>query len=388
MATVAHGREASVGSTNPDTVQRPPLRPPRRSILRLERPHLGGMPVDELERTLADWGAGPAYRARQVFGWIHRRGAVDFAGMTSLPKDLRVALTARASCGALPVEAVREAKDGTRKLLLRTHDGHAFETVLIPNEGRGYTQCVSSMVGCSLTCRFCATAAMGFERMLAAWEIVEQVRRVRALLAETGDRRGVTNVVFMGMGEPLHNYANLRRAIEILTDEDAYGIAPRRITVSTAGIVPLIERFARDGLAERVGLAVSLNATTDGVRRRVMPIAERYDLAQLFDALAKVPSPKRRRITLEYVLLPGENDTRDDARRLAAMARRLGCQVNLIPFNPHPYAPYRRPTAGDVERFAAWVRSAGAKLHVRTPRGDDIEAACGQLAAAPPPPKP
>ncbi len=379
------GRGAATQPAHPAPVadDRPAIRPPRLPVLRTERPHLAGLPRPALRDRLDAMGIGPAYRADQIFSWLHAHGATTFEAMTSLPRALRARLSAEALARGLEVTAVARSADGTRKLLLRTLDGHAIETVLIPNEGRGYTQCVSSMVGCSLTCRFCATAALGFTRMLAAWEIVDQVRRARALLAAEpgGASSRITNVVFMGMGEPLHNFDAVRDAIEILTDERGFGIAGRRITVSTAGIVPLIERFVRAGLAERVGLAVSLNATTQATRAHLMPVGRRYPLGDLLAVLGRVPSPKRRRITLEYVLLPGENDTLDDAGRLGDMARRLGYQVNLIPFNPHPFAPYARPAARAVEGFAAAVRARGAAVYVRTPRGEDIAAACGQLAA-------
>jgi 23S rRNA (adenine2503-C2)-methyltransferase len=242
------------------------------------------------------------------------------------------------------------------------------------------------MVGCSLSCRFCATQTLGFIRNLAGWEIVDQVYRAQDLLqsdAEASDSDWtprITNLVLMGMGEPLHNFNQVRQALDVLTDERGASIAGRRITVSTAGLVPGIERFAREGLADEVGLAVSLNATTDEVRSQIMPINTRWSIAELLEAVRELPQPKRRLVTFEYVLLQGVNDTEDDARRLVKLLEGLPVQVNAIPFNPHPGAPYRRPSDDQVQRFVSRARRSGLKVHVRTPRGDDIGAACGQLA--------
>lgn len=313
--------------------------------------------------------------------------------MTNIGKKDRARLAELARIEPLHVDLVQRAADGTRKLRAKTEDGHALECVLIPNEGRGYTLCVSSMVGCSLTCRFCATATLGFERNLAAWEIVDQVYRAQDLLAAEGLDTPVdgdddaspwtpriSNLVFMGMGEPLHNFNQVRSALDILTDSEGAAIAGRRITVSTAGLVPAIERFAREGLGDDVGLAVSLNATTDAVRDEVMPINTKWPIARLLEAVRQVPTPKRRRITFEYVLLAGVNDTPEDARRLPKLIAGFDAQVNVIPFNPHAGAPYGRPTPQRLEAFVAALRRSGLKVHVRTPRGDDIAAACGQLA--------
>lgn len=346
-------------------------------------------PLRDLSRAeLADWVqrelGGPRFRADQLFRWLHEVRAADFDEMTNLSLADRARLSETAELPALDVGLQQRAKDGTRKLRLSTIDGHAIETVLIPNEGRGLTQCVSSMVGCSLTCRFCATATLGFVRNLATWEIVDQVYRARDLLATEPDEGGhvprITNVVFMGMGEPLHNYVQVRRALDILTDPQGPAIAGRRITVSTAGLVPAIERFGREGLGHDVGLAISLNATTDEVRDRIMPINTRWNIATLLAAVRQMPTPRSRLVTFEYVLLAGVNDTPADAARLGALLRGMPAQVNAIPWNAHEGAAFSRPDDARVEAFVSACRRAGLKIHLRRPRGDDIDAACGQLA--------
>ncbi len=362
------------------------IRRPQRGIPRGERPNLRGMTRAELREWLDRELGSPGYRADQVFAWIHARRAGEFAAMTNLPKRERERLGARASLDRLEVDAVLRAADGTRKLRLRTSDGEAIESVLIPNDERGLTQCISSQIGCALDCRFCATASLGFRRNLDTWEIVDQVARARALLSAEAEAEGaqwpprITNVVYMGMGEPLHNFNGVRRSIEILTDEAGEAIAGRRITVSTSGLVPAIHRFAREGLGLEVGLAISLNATTDAVRDEVMPINQRWNIAELLAAVREVPTSRRRRVTFEYVLLREVNDSDADARRLIALVREFRCHVNVIPFNPHPHAPYRRPSVRRVASFVAILRDAGVGCWLRTPRGDDIQAACGQLA--------
>ncbi len=363
------------------------IRRPRNGLPRTETgPNLRGLSRDELVSFVQEAVGGPKYRAEQVFGWIHKQRVVDFDAMTNLGKAQRAKLAAAATVDALTVDTVLRSRDGTRKLRLKTADGHQIESVLIPNDGRGLTLCISSMVGCSLTCRFCATQTLGFERNLAAWEIVDQVYRSQTLLADDAAQAGaqwperITNLVLMGMGEPLHNFNQVQRAIELLTDGEGAGIAGRRITVSTAGMVPAIERFAREGLAEEVGLAVSLNATTDEVRDVVMPINTRWNIETLLATVRALPQNKRRRVTFEYVLLADVNDTDADAQRLIRLVKGFNAHVNAIPFNPHDGAPYGRPSAQRVSRFVERLRRGGLKVHVRTPRGDDIGAACGQLA--------
>lgn len=368
------------------------IRPPSRAI-----PKEGPQNLRDLDReALAAWLTStwtaaaaeppPRHRAEQLFRWLHQRRAPDFAGMSDLPAADRARLTGSASLARLHVDALLTARDGTRKLRLRTADGAALESVLIPNEERGYTQCVSSQVGCALTCRFCATASLGFQRNLATWEIVDQVYQAQDLLQREADETGapypgrITNLVFMGMGEPLHNYNQVKRAVQLLTHPQGAGIAGRRITISSSGLVPAIERFARDELAAEVGLAISLNATTDEVRDQVMPINTRWNIAALLAAVRQVPQQRRRFVTFEYVLLADVNDSDDDTRRLAALVGDMRCQINVIPFNPHEHAPFRRPSSARVQRFMALCRGLGLQVYLRTPRGDDIGAACGQLA--------
>jgi 23S rRNA (adenine2503-C2)-methyltransferase len=371
------------------------IRRPQNGLPRRDRPHLRDMSRAELTQWVSEQLGGPSYRTKQIFEWLHRHRASDLAQMTNISKADRERLSELAAIEPLHVDTVLRAADGTRKMRLRTADGHFIECVLIPNEGRGFTLCISSMVGCSLTCRFCATQTLGFLRNLATWEIVDQVYRAQDLLQSDADEAGsdwtprITNLVLMGMGEPLHNFNQVKRALSILTDEAGAAIAGRRITVSTAGLVPGIERYAKEGLAEEVGLAISLNATTDDTRSEVMPINTRWSIAELLDAVRELPQPKRRLVTFEYVLLAGVNDTDEDARRLVKLLQGLPAQVNAIPFNPHPGAPYRRPSPARVDAFVRLVRKAGLPVHVRTPRGDDIGAACGQLALdEPEPPSP
>ena len=363
------------------------IRPPARGIPRSGPQNLRDLDLAGLTAWLAQQDPKtPRHRADQLFRWLHQRRATDFKDMSDLPAAERARLAGLASLQRLHVDAVFTARDGTRKLRLRTADGAALESVLIPNEDRGYTQCVSSQVGCALTCRFCATASLGFQRNLATWEIADQVYQAQDLLAREAAAEGaeyagrITNIVFMGMGEPLHNYNQVKRAIELLTHAHGAGIAGRRITISSSGLVPAIERFARDELSKDVGLAISLNATTDAVRDQVMPINTRWNIATLLAAVRQVPQHRRRYVTFEYVLLADVNDTDDDARRLSALVGDMRCQVNVIPFNPHPHAPYRRPTASRVQRFMSRCRALGLHVYLRTPRGDDIGAACGQLA--------
>jgi 23S rRNA (adenine2503-C2)-methyltransferase len=355
------------------------------------------------------------FRGDQVFRWVHGRGVDDPAAMTDLGRALRERLCTEAGVGSVAVDAVQISRDGTRKLRLRTRDGRLIESVLIPdgdasapdddedederldafNRGaertperrRKLTQCISSQVGCALDCTFCATAQLGFGRNLDAGEIVDQVYRARALLRELPDedptrRAGadrVTNLVFMGMGEPLHNLAEVVRAVRILTDPHGMGFSTRRITVSTAGLVPAIARLGEARV--HVNLAISLNATTDEVRDEIMPINRKWNLAALLAAVRAFPLEKRRRVTFEYVLLDGVNDSLADARRLPELLRGIPSKVNLIPWNPHPLAPYRRPSEHAVEAFQDELKARGLAVYVRRSRGVDIDAACGQLAA-------
>ncbi len=329
----------------------------------------------ELVTRVASAG-GPRYRAEQIFRWLHGRGVEAPDEMTNVPPDLRRLLTKEAPLQPLTMDAVQEAADGTRKLRFRTHDGRAIESVLIPDDKAGrdkLTLCVSSQVGCALDCSFCATATLGFGRQLTAGEIVEQAYRAARLAG-----RRPTNLVFMGMGEPLHNFDAVSRALTLLQHPWGAGFSPRKMTVSTAGLVPGIDKLAK--LAPAPNLAVSLNATTDDVRDQVMPINRKWPLAALLDAARRFPLSHGRRVTFEYVLLAGVNDTDDDARRLPRLLRGIPTKVNLIPWNPFAGPPFRRPSAERIRTFQALLREGGLPVYIRTPRGDDIDAACGQLA--------
>jgi 23S rRNA (adenine2503-C2)-methyltransferase len=362
------------------------IRPPQRGLPKGALPNLRDLTRAQLGEWVATHLPGPAFRATQLFEWLHARRVAGTDAMTNLPKADRERLATIASFERLRVDTVQRAADGTRKLRLRGAAGDPFEAVLIPNDGRGFTLCVSSMVGCSLTCRFCATARLGFVRNLATWEIVDQVYQAQDLLAAEAAEVGATwaprvaNLVFMGMGEPLHNYGQVTRAIATLMDPHGAAIAGRRITVSSSGLVPAIERFGREGKAADVGLAISLNATTDEVRDRIMPVNTRWNIATLLDAVRHLPAPGRRHITFEYVLLAGVNDSDADAKRLGSLLADFDCHVNVIPFNPHPGTELRRPSDDRIDRFVERCRAVGLQTHVRMPRGDDIAAACGQLA--------
>ena len=329
---------------------------------------------EELAGAFREQGIEP-FRAAQVARWIFARGTRDFDAMTDLSLELRRRLADGWRTRSLALEHVHDSGDGTRKLELRTQDGARIEAVLIP-EGRRRTLCVSSQVGCSLDCTFCATALLGFGRNLAAAEIIDQVLHGAELLAPLGERP--THVVFMGMGEPLLNLANVVRAIRILTHADGVGLSPRRITVSTAGVVP---RMAELGRSVDVRLAVSLHATTDEVRDRLVPLNRRFPIATLIEACASYPVARRDRISLEYTLIRDLNDTAGDARRLAELARPLPAKVNLIPLNELPGSPWRRPDDTRVRDFAERLAKAGVTATVRRSRGEDIFAACGQLGA-------
>jgi len=335
---------------------------------------------DELATFVRDELGQPAFRVGQIWRWVHARGVTSFDEMTDLSKSLRAVLAERCELGTLAVDMAQESSDGTRKLRLLTRTGEAIESVLIP-DGDKLTQCISSQVGCALDCQFCATAKMGLRRNLDAGEIVDQVYRARALLAEVEPGRRITNLVYMGMGEPLHNYKEVVKSLRTLTDGDGANLSHRRITVSTVGLVPGIRKLGQEDF--QVNLAVSLNASNDEVRREIMPVNKKWNIAQLLDAIREYPLDARRRVTFEYVLLAGVNDSLDDARRLAKLLRGMKCKVNVIPWNPHPEAPYKRPSGAAISAFQNEVRRLGLPVYLRTPRGDDIDAACGQLALRP-----
>jgi 23S rRNA (adenine2503-C2)-methyltransferase len=355
-------------------------------------PDLRALPLPRLAEALAAMGAKP-FRARQVFRWLHQKGAATFEEMTDVPRELRAALGDRFTLRTLEVAEERRSSDGTIKWKWRTFDGRFIESVYMPhtsdedsddaqqNRDRR-TLCVSTQVGCAVGCTFCMTGTMGLVRNLGAGEIADQVHRANRRLVELGEAAGprpLTNLVFMGMGEPLHNFENLKTSLnEILLAEDGPNFSHRHVTVSTSGLVPQMKRLGEE---TAVKLAVSLNATSDEQRATLMPIDKRYPLARLLEACRTFPMKQGRRITFEYVMLGGVNDSDDDAERLARIVRGIPAKVNLIPYNPNPGLGFEAPAPGRVEAFRDILVQRNVTAVVRRNRGQDIAAACGQLAA-------
>lgn len=340
-----------------------------------------GLDRAELEAELEPLGLG-GFRTRQLWHWIYCRGARRFEEMSTLSKSARAALAERFTLDRPAVTSDRASVDGTRKWLLRFPDGQEVETVHIPEAERG-TLCVSSQVGCTLTCRFCHTGTQRLVRNLGAGEIVGQLMLARDAFGEWPTReegRAITNIVLMGMGEPLYNYDNVARALRIVMDGEGLSLSKRRITLSTAGVVPMIHRCGEE---LGVNLAISLHAVTDALRDELVPINRKYPIAELLDACRTYPGlSNARRITFEYVMLRGMNDSPADAKALVRMIAGIPAKVNLIPFNPWPGSSYECSTPEAIERFADIVAAAGYTAPVRTPRGQDILAACGQLKSA------
>ena len=336
------------------------------------RPDLATLELPALEQAFVDAGL-PKFRARQVFRWIYKKGVTDFAEMSDLPLELRTRLAGqfRISTPTLVHEA--QSTDGTRKFLFELADGRRIESVFIPDTPR-QTFCISSQVGCAMDCDFCLTGKMGFVRNLTPAEIAGQVR---VLAAATGLLDAPFNIVLMGMGEPLHNYDAVMASVRILCDEQGMAVTPRRITLSTVGVIPAMERLAQEPLMPN--LAVSLHATTNATRDRIAPINRKYPLELLLDACRRFPLKRRSRITFEYVLLDGVNDTPEDARRLARLLGDIKAKVNLLPLNAAPGIPYERPSDERVNAFARILAEHGVTVSVRKSRGRDIRAACGQL---------
>ena len=354
---------------------------PRKDVGRL--PSLVGMTREAIRAALIEMGT-PEKQAKmrvgQIWQWIYLKGVTDFSLMTSLSKDYRAQLATVFTLERPEVVTKQISKDGTRKYLIRIAGGHEVEVVYIPDKTRG-TLCVSSQVGCTLTCSFCHTGTQKLVRNLTAGEIVAQLLIVRDDLDEWGieanEKRRISNIVFMGMGEPLYNFDNVRDAIKIMMDGEGISISRRRITLSTSGVVPEIIKAG-----DEIGclLAISFHATTDAVRDTLVPINKRWNIEALLDALRNYPRlSNSERITFEYVMLKGVNDTDEDAQRLVQLIAGIPAKINLIPFNPWPGSPYERSTWKRIEAFGDIVNEAGYASPIRRPRGEDIMAACGQL---------
>lgn len=328
--------------------------------------------IGELENTLGARGI-QHFHARQLYRWVYRRGETDFEQMTDLARALRAQLGEDFIVSTPRIVNDETSLDGTRKFVLELTDHRRIESVFIPDTP-SMTFCISTQVGCAMSCGFCLTGKMGLVRNLTAGEIAGQVR---VLAKATGRLDFPFNIVLMGMGEPLHNYDNTMKALRILHAEQGLAVSPRRVTLSTVGIVPGLEQLAREPLMPN--LAISLHATTDDERTRLVPPNKKYPLADILDACKRFPLKKRSRITFEYVLLNGVNDSTDDARRLVKLLSGIKAKVNLIPLNPAPGIPYQRPSDARVDRFAQILADRHVTVSVRKSRGRDIRAACGQL---------
>lgn len=349
---------------------------------REQKINLLGLSASRLEEFFIELGE-KRFRATQVMKWIHQAGVDDFAQMSNVAKPLREKLAAIAEIRAPEVVERHDSVDGTCKWIIRVEGGSCIETVYIPERDRG-TLCVSSQVGCSLDCSFCATGKQGFNRDLTAAEIIGQVWIAAKHFGQFDSKatRRVTNVVMMGMGEPLMNYRNVVDAMSLMLADNGYGLSKRRVTLSTAGVVPMIEKL---GDEIDVSLAISLHAPNDELRNELVPINRKYPLAQLIDAsrryLTKMPDIHRK-ITVEYTMIDQVNDRREHAEQLAALLVDLPCKINLIPFNPFDAVDYRKVSNNSLHRFRDILQQAGYIVTVRTTRGDDIAAACGQLAGS------
>jgi 23S rRNA (adenine2503-C2)-methyltransferase len=329
---------------------------------------------EELLAHIVDQGL-KKFRVDQVLRWIYTHHARSFNDMTNIAKQERTKLASYFYISCPKIIKSQTSHDGTKKYLFELEDGHTVESVLIPGEDR-QTLCISSQVGCRQACRFCLTGSGGFTRDLKAYEIVDQVLEISRILKHE-ETRGITNIVLMGMGEPLANFDEVVKAVKLITSGTGLGFSPRRVTVSTDGLVPEIEKLGHSGL--KVNLAVSLNATTDEVRNRIMPVNKRYPIKELLAACKRFPLEPRRRITIEYVMLRGVNDSLDDAQRLIKLLRGIKCKLNLIPFNPFSGSEFKRSDDATVRRFQQILLEAHYTAPIRESRGRDISAACGQL---------
>ena len=343
---------------------------------------IAGAELHELEQSLADLGE-PRFHGRQIFQWIHKRGVTDVTLMSDLSRELRAALAGHFDLRTPSMVRREQSADGTTKFLLRLDDGKHIETVCIPESFSGspdpseadrITFCLSTQVGCAMRCAFCLTGKMGIDRNLTAGEIVGQVR---VLVRELGINEQRFNIVLMGMGEPLHNYDNTMKALRILADEHGMGVSPRRVTLSTVGVLPALERLATEPVMPN--LAISLHSTTEAQRDLLVPINRKYGIEELLNACRRFPLKRRERITFEYVMLKDVNDTPEDARRLVRLLHGIKGKVNLLPLNEAAGIPFDRPSDAAVNRFARILSERGVTVSVRKSRGRDIRAACGQL---------
>ena len=336
------------------------------------RPDAAAMEVADLERALERIGS-PRFHGRQVFQWIHKRGVTGFAAMSDLPRELRGRLERELRIDTPALVRTERSSDGTTKFLLRLADGRLIESVFIPDTPSN-TFCISTQVGCAMKCAFCLTGRMGIDRNLTAGEIAGQVRVLARELRMLESR---FNVVLMGMGEPLHNYEATMKALRILADELGLAVSARRITLSTVGVLPALERLATEPFMPN--LAISLHSTTEDQRDMLVPVNRKYGLKELLDACRRFPVKRRERITFEYVLLRDVNDSREDARRLVRLLHGIRGKVNLLPLNEAPGIPFERPSDERVNEFARVLADHGVTVSVRKSRGRDIRAACGQL---------
>lgn len=343
--------------------------------------NLVGLTLDEIKAALAEIDLKP-FRAKQIWSWMYCHGAKDFDLMTNIAKPGRAKLKEHFYVGRPEVSALQKSEDGTRKWLLKMPDSHEIECVHIPEEDRG-ALCISSQVGCAMGCKFCHTGTQKLVRNLTADEIVMEVLQARDDLGEwpsTKDERLLSNIVVMGMGEPLHNFDNVAKALKIIMDSDGIAIGKRRITLSTSGVVPMIHRCG-DELG--VNLAISLHAVTDALRDQIVPVNKKYPIKELLQACRNYPSVSNaRRITFEYIMLKGINDSPADARALIKLLSGIPAKINLIPFNPWPGSPFECSDWETIQKFGDIVNRAGYPSPIRTPRGRDIMAACGQLKSA------
>jgi 23S rRNA (adenine2503-C2)-methyltransferase len=341
----------------------------------MSRINLLDYPPSELEEMAASLGA-PRYRGRQIASWIYAKGVTEIPAMSDLPREFRSTLSEQAEIGIPEIERKTPSQDGSQKLVLKLGDGARIQSVLMPDDDR-LTLCVSTQVGCGFGCAFCFTGTMGLERNLSAGEVVGQVLAARQTL---GAGARLTHIVYMGMGEPLANYAATVTSLRILTDPKAFGFSPRRITVSTVGLVSGIERLAKESL--KVNLAISLHATSNQIRNRIMPVNKGFAIEELLEACRSFPVAFRQRITFEYVLLDRVNDSAEDARRLVRLLKGIRAKVNLIPFNDWEGSGFQRPSLQRILAFQSLLLEEGIRTTVRWSKGEDIGAACGQLKEA------